>query len=207
MYYNEYGVIKMNDKYLKNADIVKEIMNLMENIEYGFLDKNNHNIFLGENIGKRFNQEYHLMSPQELLQKKVGVCWDQVELERKLFIENNIKNSTYFIYIDDKQSLSSHSFLVFSMNNKIYWFEHSWFDEKGVHEYNNIKDLLNDVKSKFIKSRENELPNFFKLYIYKYDKPKYNISCDEFYNYINTQEKIEEINLEDSMINKEKKHE
>lgn len=93
------------------------------------------------------------------------------------------------------------------MNNKIYWFEHSWFDEKGVHEYNNIKDLLNDVKSKFIKSRENELPNFFKLYIYKYDKPKYNISCDEFYNYINTQEKIEEINLEDSMINKEKKHE
>lgn len=197
----------MNDKYLKNADIVKEIMNLMENIEYGFLDKNNHNIFLGENIGKRFNQEYHLMSPQELLQKKVGVCWDQVELERKLFTENNIKNSTYFIYIDDKQSLPLHTFLVFSMNNKIYWFEHSWFDEKGVHEYNNIKDLLNDVKSKFIKSRENELPNFFKLYIYKYDKPKYNISCDEFYNYINTQEKIEEINLEDSMINEEKNHE
>lgn len=82
----------MNDKYLKNTDIVKEIMNLMENIEYGFLDKNNHNIFLGENIGKRFNQEYHLMSPQELLQKKVGVCWDQVELERNLFTENNIKN-------------------------------------------------------------------------------------------------------------------
>ena len=30
------------------------------------------------------------MSPEELLIKKVGVCWDQVELERKLFEDNDV---------------------------------------------------------------------------------------------------------------------
>ena len=29
-----------------------------------------------------FNKVYYLMPPEELLNKKVGVCWDQVELER-----------------------------------------------------------------------------------------------------------------------------
>ena len=39
------------------------------------------------------------MSPEELLNKKIGVCWDQVELERKLFEENNIKNLVKYCYI------------------------------------------------------------------------------------------------------------
>lgn len=162
----------------------------MEDIEYGFLNKNGENIFLNENVEKKFNKEYHLMSPKELLIKKVGVCWDQVELERKLFEDNNIKNETYFIYIDDKKNLPSHTFLVYFENNKVFWFEHSWFDEKGIHEYINLHELLIDVESKFIKSREKEVKPPFNVYIYKYNKPKFNISCDEFYDYIYTQEKI-----------------
>ena len=63
---------------------------------------------------------------------------------------------------------------------------------KGIHEYNNIETLLNDVKIKFIDSRKNEidLSLNYDIYIYKYEKPKYHIKCDEFYNYIKTQEKI-----------------
>jgi len=43
----------------------------MEDIEYGFLNKNGENIFLNENVEKKFNKEYHLMSPKELLIKKL----------------------------------------------------------------------------------------------------------------------------------------
>ena len=78
------------------------------------------------------------------------------------------------------------------MNNKYYWFEHSWYDMKGIHEYNNIKALLNDVKNKFIDSIKNEINSNlnYETFIYKYNKPKYHISCDEFYSYIKTQERI-----------------
>ena len=78
------------------------------------------------------------------------------------------------------------------MNDNYYWFEHSWYDEKGIHEYNNIETLLNDVKIKFIDSRKNEINLDLKydIFIYKYNQPNYHINCDEFYNYIKTQEII-----------------
>ena len=180
---------------------VEKIMNVMKKIEYGFLDNKGNNIFDNVNVENMFNKVYYLMSPEELLNKKVGVCWDQVELERKLFEENNIKNETYFIYIDNKENLPSHTFLVYYWDNKVYWFEHSWFDEKGIHEYNNLNDSLNDVEIKFIKSRENEVPKGLDVHIYKYNKPNYNISCDEFYNYIFTQKKIFNFKIETATIN------
>ena len=190
IYSDEYQIVVESNTLSQNNMNAKKIMDLMEEIEYGFLNKNGKNIFLNENVEKTFNKEYYLMSPKELLIKKVGVCWDQVELERKLFEDNNIKNETYFIYIDDKKYLPSHTFLVYFENNKVFWFEHSWFDEKGIHEYMNLHELLIDVESKFIKSREKEVKPPFNVYIYKYNKPKFNISCDEFYDYIYTQEKI-----------------
>ena len=182
-------------------DNIQNIMDTMEQIEYGFLDNNGNNICDDLEVEYTFNKIYYLMSPEELLKKKVGVCWDQVELERKLFEESNIKNETYFIYIDDKNNLPSHTFLVYYVDNKVYWFEHSWFDEKGIHEYNNLNDLLNDVEIRFIKSRENEVPNGLDDHIYKYNKPNYNISCDEFYNYIFTQKKIFNFKIETATIN------
>ena len=171
---------------------ILEIMDELSNIEYGFKDKNGANLINSESWDKNFYNFYYLLSPEELLHSKCGVCWDQVELERKLFNDANINCDTYFIYIDDNENLPSHTFLIFQLNDKYYWFEHSWYDMKGIHEYNNIKALLNDVKNKFIDSRKNEINSNlnYETFIYKYNKPKYHISCDEFYSYIKTQERI-----------------
>ena len=171
---------------------ILEIMDELRNIEYGFKDKNGANLINSESWDKNFYNFYYLLSPEELLHSKCGVCWDQVELERKLFNDANINCDTYFIYIDDNKNLPSHTFLIFQLNDKYYWFEHSWYDMKGIHEYNNIKALLNDVKNKFIDSRKNEINSNlnYETFIYKYNKPKYHISCDEFYSYIKTQERF-----------------
>ena len=171
---------------------ILEIMDELRNIEYGFKDKNGANLINSESWDKDFYKFYFLLSPEELLSSRCGVCWDQVELERKLFSDANIDCDTFFIYIDDNENLPSHTFLTFRLDDKYYWFEHSWYDMKGIHEYNNIKALLNDVKNKFIDSRKNEINSNlnYETFIYKYNKPKYHISCDEFYSYIKTQERI-----------------
>lgn len=173
-------------------DRIKKIMDELNDIEYGFKDIYGNNLINSEIWDTDFSNFYFLLSPEELLNSRCGVCWDQVELERKLFNDLNIDCDTYFIYIDDKENLPSHTFLVFQLNNKYYWFEHSWYDMKGIHEYNNLDTLLNDVKIKFIDSRKNEinLELNYDTYIYKYNQPKYHITCDEFYSYIYTQEKI-----------------
>lgn len=170
---------------------VNEIMGVLNKIDYGFIDNDGINIFDDNlNIEYKFNNVYHLMSPEELMKKKCGVCWDQVELERKLFTEANIPFKTYFIYIDDNNFLPSHTFLVYEENNKYYWFEHSWYDERGIHEYNDLNNLLNEVVDKHIKAHSSEIQVEFETYIYEYNKPNYNISCDDFFSFIFKQKRI-----------------
>ena len=165
----------------------------MKQIEYGFLDEDGNNII---NNSKKWDDEfsefYYLLSPDELLEKKVGVCWDQVELERKLFTDNKIKIETYFIYAKNNNNLPSHTFLVYNNNSKYYWFEHSWYNYKGIHEYESLNNLFIDVRNKFMLS--NNVINIKQVYIYKYEKPPYHIKCDDFYKYC---EKQENINLEE----------
>lgn len=157
-----------------------EIMDLMENIKYGWIDKNNnkHNI-----VDSSYSDNYILQSPKEIIKNRVGVCWDQVELERYYFKGNDYNIKTYFIVHYDNNRCPTHTFLTFEKNNKYYWFEHSWERFKGIHEYNSLKDLLIDVRDKFIKYELNNNYNRNNLCIYNYKKPKYHLSVLEFYKH------------------------
>ncbi len=157
----------------------KKIMEIMDTITYGFLDENNENII---NINpKKWDEEfydfYYLLSPSELLEKKCGVCWDQVELERDLFEKENWTVRTFFICTYENDGLPSHTFLTYEKNNMVYWFEHSWGVYKGIHEYSTLKELLLDVKKKFVVN--NDAPTI----VYEYENPPYHISCEEFYEF------------------------
>ena len=169
-----------------------EIMNIMNKIEYGFKDKDGNNIidYDPKKWKEEFNIFYHLQTPEVLLETKCGVCWDQVELERKLFMDENINVKTYFVFISDNDMLPSHTFLTYEDNHKYYWFEHSWNKHKGIHEYNSESDLLLDVV-KLFKDDHKNVSDDAKIYLYEYQKPKSHISCDEFYKYIETQKNIE----------------
>ena len=170
---------------------IKNIMSIMNTIEYGFKDENDNNIinYNPKKWDEEFYDFYYLLTPEELLLKKCGVCWDQVELERYLFDKENINNRTYFICTYDGENLPSHTFLTFQHNNKYFWFEHSWNDYKGIHEYNSLKELLLDVKEKFINNNSSDINNEY-TFVYEYEKPKKHIGCQEFYNFIETQKLI-----------------
>lgn len=139
-----------------------EIMKLMENIEYGWVDKNSDKHII---VDENYSDNYVLQSPKEILKNKIGVCWDQVELERYYFKGNDWNIKTYFIVHYDNDKCPTHTFLTFEKDNKYYWFENSWLIFKGIHEYYCIKDLLVDVRDKFIKY---ELNNNYtkKIFVY-----------------------------------------
>ena len=169
-------------------DKLNEIYNKLETIKYGF-------IFEGKDISDdelSFSKNYRLQSPEELVKSKYGVCWDQVEYERYLFDHYNINCKSYFIYLNDHEGLPSHTFMVVQDDSKYYWFEHSWYDYRGIHEYNDINELFEDIINKFIKSHDDI--KYDELLLYEYNKPNNNISCDEFYNYIDKQKLIIERN-------------
>lgn len=157
-----------------------EIMDLMKDIEYGWVDKNNNKHSV---VDETYSDNYILQSPNEVIKNKIGVCWDQVELERYYFKGNDWNIKTYFLVHYDGDKCPTHTFLTFEKNNKYYWFEHSWERFRGIHEYQSLKELLFDIRDKFIKY---ELDNDFvpeNLVLHEYKKPKYHISVQEFYNH------------------------
>lgn len=166
--------------------IEQKIMDIMDTIEYGFKDEFGNNILYNtKKWDDEFNDFYYLLSPEELLEKKCGVCWDQVELERKLFEKECFKVKTYFICTYDGDNLPSHTILTYEKDNSFYWFEHSWNIYKGIHKYNNEIELLKDVKHKFINSHEASKNAY--TFVYEYQKPPIHINCMEYYEYCETQ--------------------
>ena len=166
---------------------VNQIMEIMDNIDYGFKDIHGINLIHNKEVWDNdFNNFYYLQSPEELLESKCGVCWDQVELERYLFNKKNILCKSYFIFMKEEDMLPSHTFITYKNNNKYYWFEHSWNKYKGIHEYNNEQLLLQDIINKFKEEHGN-----YKTYIYEYNTPLYHIKCNDFYKYIETQKYID----------------
>ena len=161
--------------------IEEKIMEIMNTIQYGVPDEQNNNLLDIIDDDIVFNKYYKLQTPEELLKSKLGVCWDQVELERYLFKKNNIDVETYWICAYDKDNLPSHTFLTYERNKKYYWFEHSDNKYAGIHEYITKEELLNDVKDKFIKSH-NVREETIKIYLYK--TMPFHISCWDYYQYI-----------------------
>ena len=155
-------------------------MDLMQNIEYGWVDKSNIKHVKTDNA---FSDNYKLQSPLEIIKNKLGVCWDQVELERYYFKGNDWNIKTYFLVHYDGDKCPTHTFLTYEKNNKYYWFEHSWERFRGIHEYSSLKEMLLDIKNKFIKYELNNTYQEENLVLHEYEKPKFNISVQEFYSH------------------------
>ena len=174
--------------------MVDNIMDTLNEIEYGFKDEDGNNIINNKDKwDNEFDKFYYLQEPDELLKSKCGVCWDQVELERLLFSNLDIKFKTYFIYIKGDNMLPSHTFLEYLDNGKYYWFEHSWYREKGIHEYDSEEELLLDVEARFLSDYKGIKDVTF--YVYEYVKPIKHIKCMGFYDFIGTQKLIKERRL------------
>ena len=162
-------------------------MNAMNGIEYGYLDINE-NLHFG--VDEDFDSLYKLQSPKETLNNKVGVCWDQVELERYLFEKENIEFKTYFIVYYSENICPTHTFLIYNIDNNYYWFEHSWEKYRGIRKYNSENNALKDIKEKFINDELNNKYDDTNLFIFKYTKPRYRISVLEFYHHCENGEEV-----------------
>ena len=166
------------------------------NFEYGWIDKKGMKHFERNN-----SPEYFLQTPIELLENKISICWDRIELYRAFFNEMKIKFETYFLYyyINDN-CCPSHSILVYYYDGKVYWFEPMFnspeYNHCGIHEYNTIEQLLSDFKKHFTLNgiaheflpKDTLEENYF---CYKYTKPRYHIQDNEFYEHCRNGKEID----------------
>ena len=165
----------------------EELYNFMkDNFIYGFYNKKQNKSYIRKELNndelydKTLFHDYIVLSPKELLDKKIGVCYDYVEFERDWFLKHGYKVHTYYT------NIHNHAILIYEDNNKYYLFERSIKQFNGIHENDNIDDLIEMYKNWQVEHDE-----IFKLKIEttEYDAPKEEV---DFYGYILNALKSEE---------------
>lgn len=181
-----------SSEILSKINSPKELLKYMEkNITYGFVGNNN-KVYIDQESND-WNDWYDVCIVQngnQVLESNIGICWDQVELERLWFSKHNYNFVTIFIWfsVDYKNNYPTHSFLLFEENNKWYWFENAFFDYTGIHEYSSKENALNDIQEKFFnQTLENgwAKPEDRKyVQMNEYSKPKDNLTVQEYLNHV-----------------------
>ncbi len=172
---------------MEKVNEVKDILNTLEGIEYGWCDIDK-NVY--KDADKGFKRKYILSSPEEVLENKVGTAFDLVELERTYFKNLNKKFNSYFMIYYDSKKIYAHTFIVYEEQEKFYWFEYTWNKFRGIHEYMSLYDLLTDIRAKFTKLNNIRFMDEDYLCVYKYKKPKYHIGLKDFYKHCENGENI-----------------
>ena len=133
-----------------------------------------------------FLNHYVSLTPNEFVKYGGGVCWDYVPYEAKYFKSNKIKYDTFYVCLVDDNTNPTHTFLLFYLNNKCYWFESSWKNRAGIYEFDSRDEALSYIIDEMIK----EAPDKTKIrdkFVVKYDalKPElFGISCIAYMEYM-----------------------
>ena len=174
----------------------KDLLEYMsKNITYGFIGKSKKRY---EGL-KEGLDEYIVQSAEEVLESNIGTCWDQVELERDWFSNHNYIFKTLFLgfNVDYENTYPTHTFLLYENDNKWYWFENAWEDERGIHEFNSFNDALNHVKDQhFLYAQKRyKLDSSLKekLECYDYDRPKPDLEAMDYVDHVTNGRKIKKI--------------
>ncbi len=174
---------------LKTPEELYEYM--CDNFEYGYLDKDNniHHYDDPNYDDLDWYNIYMLENEKDILESGVGTCFDMTELERDFLERNGYKVYTYFemILLDYDNPYPMHSFLVYEDNNKYCYFEFSDYKNRGIHKYDNIIELLNDARIRFMKNQEEydiKEEEKSKYIINQFEKVKEHASEEEYINHV-----------------------
>lgn len=93
-------------------------------------------------------KDYLTLSPNQFKKYKGGICWDYVAYEYPYFkshFSNAKIKSFFFAIVKNNMITDTHTFLLFYMNDKVYWFEDSWKPHCGIYEYNNDDEAISKI--------------------------------------------------------------
>ena len=111
---------------------LKHIYHQVSGCKYGFYDTTTNGLMdeHNESDGNYLNTHARVLTPEEVLEKKIGTCWDQSLTLAYLLHREGIE----FIYnFMEKPSNETHTFVIAKFENNYYWLETAWYKHRGIH--------------------------------------------------------------------------
>ena len=153
---------------------VKELNNLLNSFDCGVLIDGVR--YAGSNLDEVDWTRYRTLDPEEFEKQRLGICWDFVNYQHKVFDKLNVQNRSYF-YIkqlsSDPSDIVTHTFTTLVYDG--VWFESSWYKHHGLHEIESCMDVVEVLDAEYKSNYPCEL--------YRYDADKtIGLSNLEFFN-------------------------
>lgn len=143
------------ESYIKNCKTPKDLLEYMK-----------------KNI--RYSNYTRLKSAKEVFESGSGSCHDQVMFElAELKGIGYSPKALFFMEYKEGQGGITHSFVYYVHNNKYYWFENAWNDYRGIHEFDSLKDIKENIKHMHENHKFGNIKQYPNLYIsnFGYHKP------------------------------------
>lgn len=175
----------------------RELLEWMDCIQYGWIDRDGNIQGTGdEDDEEDFFHQYKLQMPYELIKSKVGVCWDQAELERHWFNDSRYQNCFAFLYLEiqDGEACPTHTCIIYKEpgdSKEVYWFEHSWGEYRGIHKYDDLESCITDIVQKHQKSHGDTTHDVLVTNVGYPDKWNDTRTCFEYMDHCRRSEKID----------------
>lgn len=166
-----------------------DLLDYMKQFKYGWFTRAGVVHDGSEEIAGDFYHNFHLQSPHQLDDNKVGVCWDYVEFERQWFTENGYKFAIFYIMLNNGSTQPTHTFLVYNIGRHNYWFECAWEKYRGIHRYNSVDVMIKDVIMRH-RQENNDYKSTVSIH-WLQNTPKYGITCMQYMKYASKEPKLD----------------
>ncbi len=143
-----------------SLDSPEELLNFMNNsIEFGWIDKDN-KMHLGNM--KNFRTDYKTMTTDEVLERGIGICIEQVALMKRFFDDHLIETKMYcFRKYENKdtakEEIELHIALFYKLKETWYYIEATGPFNKGITKLKDINDGLKLITKSYEKSKNRKL--------------------------------------------------
>ena len=141
------------EKY-QNIVTPEELLEFMNQyFSYGYLGKDGR-LFVptDTDFDDSWYLNYQLQGVDDILDTRIGNCFDMVEFEREWFFSHGYQNKTFFemVKVDYINPYPMHSFLVYQNDNSWYLFEFSDTKYRGIFKFSDLSELLEYQRSNYV---------------------------------------------------------
>lgn len=184
---------EMKKKLESKSSLLESSQELFNEI-LEFNDKCNNMEYIIPSTGKLnveeddYNQ-YYVLSPNEFDKYNGGICWDYVLYQCDYFKKHfpSVKWNAYFYEFGTSENYHTHTFMIFKLDNKYYWFESSWKNQIGIYQFKSENEALEYIIGLLYYDQFNN--NLAAGYLIKYnplDKKWIGMNDNEFLEYMHS---------------------